>query len=274
MFKIGAFAELGGVTIKTLRYYDKIGLLRPAHIDEESGYRYYTADQLLTLRRIAHFKKQGLTLEKISPLLSEATSLSDAEDMLLNQRQELERQLEEARLQMDEIELRLARIHQQEAALAEESCSIRRVEPLLVASLRAVVPPQQRCLLLDELKQYVSACGEDADKELILIRHYTTNDNGADSDLEVAIPLSTAIPPSKAISVHRLPGFEAAASYMHRCNPYEDHCLAIDTLQHWIKERGYRPIKKTPVREIYWTSDQDIYGQLRVAEILLPVERV
>ncbi|GBF75981.1 MerR family transcriptional regulator [Paenibacillus sp. 598K] len=274
MIKIGAFAELGGVTIKTLRHYDKIGLLKPAHIDDESGYRYYTADQLLTIRRIAYFKKQGLTLEKIAPLLSEATSLADAEDMLLKKRQELERQLEEARLQINEIDLRLARIHQQDAALPEESCSIRRVEPLLVASLRAVVPQHERCLLLDELKQYVAACGEEPDKELILIRHSTTNGSGADSNLEVAIPLSATIPPSKAISIHRLPGFEAAASYMHRCNPYADHCQAIDTLSHWIKERGYRPIKKTPVREIYWTSDQDIYGQLRVAEILLPVERV
>ncbi len=39
MFKIGAFAKLSGVTVKTLRHYDELGLLKPARVDEESGYR-------------------------------------------------------------------------------------------------------------------------------------------------------------------------------------------------------------------------------------------
>lgn len=63
MFKIGEFAKLSGVTVKTLRHYDKVGLLKPARVDEETGYRFYLAEQLLTIRRIASFKEQGLTLE-------------------------------------------------------------------------------------------------------------------------------------------------------------------------------------------------------------------
>jgi len=40
LFKIGAFAKLSGVTVKTLRHYDELGLLKPARVDEESGYRF------------------------------------------------------------------------------------------------------------------------------------------------------------------------------------------------------------------------------------------
>jgi DNA-binding transcriptional MerR regulator len=91
MFKIGAFAKLSGVTVKTLRHYDELGLLKPARVDEESGYRFYTAEQLLTIRRIAGFKEQGLTLEMMRPLLTGPASLTLAERTLLEKREELER---------------------------------------------------------------------------------------------------------------------------------------------------------------------------------------
>ena len=45
MFKIGDFSKLSQVSIKTLRYYDEIGLLRPGEIDRFTGYRYYAAGQ-------------------------------------------------------------------------------------------------------------------------------------------------------------------------------------------------------------------------------------
>ena len=41
MYSIGEFSKIGSVSTKTLRYYDEIGLLRPAYVDEENRYRYY-----------------------------------------------------------------------------------------------------------------------------------------------------------------------------------------------------------------------------------------
>ena len=43
MFSIGEFARLGTVSVRTLRHYDEIGLLRPARVDPETGYRGYSA---------------------------------------------------------------------------------------------------------------------------------------------------------------------------------------------------------------------------------------
>ena len=67
MMKISAFAKVSGISIKTLRYYDELGLLKPAHIDKQSGYRYYSEERLLTVKRIAAYKEQGFTLEQLKP---------------------------------------------------------------------------------------------------------------------------------------------------------------------------------------------------------------
>ena len=52
MFSIGEFARLGGVSVRTLRHYDEIGLLPPATVDPDTGYRGYSARQLAQLNRI------------------------------------------------------------------------------------------------------------------------------------------------------------------------------------------------------------------------------
>jgi DNA-binding transcriptional MerR regulator len=69
MVRIGVFARLAEVSIKTLRYYDEVSLLKPSYIDDWSGYRYYTLDQLPRLYRILALKDLGFTLGEIATLL-------------------------------------------------------------------------------------------------------------------------------------------------------------------------------------------------------------
>ena len=69
MFRIGEFSKLSQVPVKTLRYYDEIGLLRPAKVDDFTGYRYYSADQLPRLNRILALKDLDLSLAQIGELL-------------------------------------------------------------------------------------------------------------------------------------------------------------------------------------------------------------
>ena len=56
MIKIGDFSKLSLVSVKTLRYYDEVGLLAPVETDRSSGYRYYSLDQLPRLHRILALK--------------------------------------------------------------------------------------------------------------------------------------------------------------------------------------------------------------------------
>lgn len=272
MIKIGAFAKLSGMTVKTLRHYDELGLLKPAYVEENSGYRYYTADQLLTIRRIEGFKEQGLTLEMMRPLLAGAVSLTEAERTLLEKRNELESQIQKAQRQLEEIDERLVRMSRHGDA-EEGRFSLRSVEPVLVASVRRMLPKGQLCLLLDELKQYVRSQGEDSDRELTIVRHRIVDSDDEPSDIEVTIPVSKVIPASGSVEIYQLPGLKDAIVYTHRCDPYQNSCKANEMMQLWAVNEGYRPLESVPVREVYLTPDKDIYGQLRMAEMILPIER-
>ena len=65
MKTIREFAKLCGTTEKTLRYYDRMGILRPAYTDPENGYRYYREDQSHTFRMIRWYKSMGFTISEI-----------------------------------------------------------------------------------------------------------------------------------------------------------------------------------------------------------------
>jgi DNA-binding transcriptional MerR regulator len=273
MIKIGAFAKLSGMTVKTLRHYDELGLLKPAYVEENSGYRYYSADQLLTIRRIEGFKEQGLTLEMMRPLLTGAVSLTEAERTLLEKRKELESQIQKAQRQLEEIDERLVRMERHRDT-EETRFSLRSVEPVLVAAVRRVVPKGQLCLLLDELKQYIRSQGEDLDREVTIVRHRMADYDDGPVDIEVAIPVSRVIPDSRNVQIYHLPGVKEAAICTHRCDPYQDSCKASEMLRLWAVQEGFRPLESIPVREVFLTPDKDIYGQLRMAEMVLPVERI
>src|SRR5574339_582645 len=65
MIRIGDFSKLSRVSVKTLRYYDETGLLKPVHVDPFTGYRLYEYSQLSTLHRILALKDLGFSLEEI-----------------------------------------------------------------------------------------------------------------------------------------------------------------------------------------------------------------
>ena len=69
MLKIGDFSKLSRVSIRMLRHYDDIGLLKPAETDPFTGYRYYREDQLLVMGRITALKDMGFSLADIVRIL-------------------------------------------------------------------------------------------------------------------------------------------------------------------------------------------------------------
>lgn len=64
-FSIGEMAKLHNTSIKTLRYYDEVGLLKPMEVDESNGYRYYSTEQFEQLNTIHYLKELGFTLKEI-----------------------------------------------------------------------------------------------------------------------------------------------------------------------------------------------------------------
>src|SRR5512139_3007056 len=82
MLKIGDFAKLSRVPVKTLRYYDEIGLLTPSEVDRFTRYRYYSEGQLPMLYRILTLKELGFSLEQIGRLLEDDLSPDQLRQML------------------------------------------------------------------------------------------------------------------------------------------------------------------------------------------------
>ena len=70
MYQIGEFSKICQVSVKTLRYYDKVGILRPSEVDRFTGYRYYDRAQLEKMLLIQKLKRYGFSLDEIQPLLS------------------------------------------------------------------------------------------------------------------------------------------------------------------------------------------------------------
>lgn len=78
MFSIGEISKRTKVTTRTLRYYDEIDLLNPSHISE-SGYRYYTTEDIMKLQQITMFKKLGFKLSEIRKMLQQEDGFSKEE---------------------------------------------------------------------------------------------------------------------------------------------------------------------------------------------------
>ena len=85
LYKIGMFAAMNHITVKTLRFYEEQGLLMPALIHPETGYRYYTLSQMAVLHQITALKLAGFTLEEITHINSGA----DEKAVLLKKKSEL-----------------------------------------------------------------------------------------------------------------------------------------------------------------------------------------
>src|SRR5579859_5075115 len=82
MFSIGEFARHGRVSVRMLRHYDAIGLLRPASVDPATGYRFYQAGQLAELNRVIALKDLGFTLGQVQAILAEQVSAAELRGML------------------------------------------------------------------------------------------------------------------------------------------------------------------------------------------------
>lgn len=113
MLGIGEFALHGQVSVRMLRHYDAIGLLVPAAVEQRSGYRRYTADQLSRLNRLVALKDLGFALGEIGPILDADVSADELRAMLALRRSQLTAQIEQDHLRLVEIERRLRTIEKE-----------------------------------------------------------------------------------------------------------------------------------------------------------------
>ena len=100
MLKIGEFSKLSRVSIRMLRHYDDIGLLKPAETDDFTGYRYYREDQLIVISRITALKDMGFALVDIVRILEVYDDKNKLDTFLTARQKELEAQAKDTEYKM------------------------------------------------------------------------------------------------------------------------------------------------------------------------------
>jgi effector-binding domain-containing protein len=269
MFKIGDFSRLSFVTVKTLHYYDEIGLLKPVKVDRFTGYRYYSAEQLPRLNYIVSLKNMGLSLEEVAALINNSLTPHQLRDLFILKKAELQQRVSEEQRRLEQVEKLLEQI-EKEGKMPDYQVLIKKVEPQLIASIREVIPTYGHVgELYGALIPYVFSHGGKPAGPTLYICH-DSEFKEKDADVEAGISIAQAIPGSDRVKVYELPGLEQAACTVYK-GPYDKIGEAYSAIMKWTEENGYQITG--PDRELYLTSPADTQDPAEyVTEIQFPVK--
>ncbi len=269
MLKIGEFARVGQVSIATLRHYDQCGLLKPNELDPKTGYRYYSLDQLARLNRILALKELGFPLEQIAHLLEENLSLEQLRGMFTLKQAQTQQLIDAESARLTRIAARLSYI-EQEGKMPAYEVLLKQVDPLLVASIRDRIPDiHERAHLYNTLSAYLERQGVQRSQPDMLLLHsrHEWHDEDVSIDVEVAIPLLTALPGNEQVRIRTLPGGLVACTV--HTGPDLFLGRAYLTLYRWMKDNGYH--FTNPPRHIHLQRADEMDPNHNVTEVQFPV---
>jgi len=269
VFKIGEFSKLSHVTVKTLRYYDKIGLLKPSKVDRFTSYRYYSASQLGRLNRILALKDLGLALDEIARLLDHDLPPEQIRGMLRLKQVELQEQLEEEQARLARVEQRLRQIEQEEN-MSEQEVALKEVPARPVASVRDVIPTfSQLDQLFGEIFAYVGHHRVSPSGPPITLYHDEAFQE-QDVDVEVTVPVTEPLPDGERVKFRQLPAAKMAC-IVHQ-GSYETIGGTYGRVMEWIEANDCRVAG--PPHEIYVQGPEaDEDPSTFITEIQIPVEK-
>lgn len=188
MLKIGELSRLCGLPVKTLRYYDSIGLLTPDEVDRFTGYRYYSASKLAECNRIVALKELGFSLEEIAMQIG--ADDSDVELLIDRKISEIDKLIEESRERVSRLRTLKNNLAEGERQLF--NVVIKGADSLRVASVRRIFPDREEAYrAIDEMRRRLP------DRILgtrNLFICYETEYKEDDLDIEVGVEITSAIP--------------------------------------------------------------------------------
>jgi DNA-binding transcriptional MerR regulator len=247
MFTIGDFATHGRVSVRMLRHYDAVGLLRPARTDPCTGYRFYAAAQLSRLNRIIALKELGFTLEQVREILDERVSAAELRGMLRLRQTELRAALEADAARLAQVDARL-RLIESEGRMGSEEVVVRPLPAVRVAELSGVADragPESIGPVIKPLYGELFPRLERAGVEPTgLGLAYYEEGPGDDQDsvlVHAAVQVASDAKASEAAAfqVVDLPEVEMAATLVHH-GSMDDVMPALQALAGWIEANGYR----------------------------------
>ncbi|ANK82249.1 MAG: hypothetical protein TEF_16725 [Rhizobiales bacterium NRL2] len=274
MFRIGEFAQIGRVSGRQLRHYDRLGLLQPDRIDPQTGYRYYSAGQLPRLNRLLALKDLGFSLDQIGRLLDDDVPADEMRGMLAIRKAQVERDLAEEQARLRQIESRIEQIEEQGRAVLPDIV-------LRPAPARPYLAVRRPCEDMDaavEMLGAVSRAGRrrlrPAEREnLVVVAH--SEFDGDVLDLEFGFTLSrptntrVELPGGGLLEMRELEAASAVASLARSGPPHEIH-RAFGALGVWMEANRFRIAG--PCREVFLEMPGEIPGRTDVVvDVQFPV---
>ena len=264
LYKIGMFAAMNHVTVKALRFYEEQGLLIPAQINHENGYRYYTLSQMAVLHQITALKLAGFTLEEIAHIHSGA----DEEAVLLKKKAELLGKISELTRQIAVVDGYLSK---RKNGLSSPVL-VKTIPETTVAAMK--IRLESYDCLFDRMPE-MGALMEKVECECAIPEYCFTNylEPGY-KDEDVLVEICESVVAAKeetgGLYFRTLPEIQAACIF-HK-GSYRCFAESYETVLKYIEENGYEIAGE--IRESYidgvWNQDDESQW---LSEIQVPVRR-
>jgi DNA-binding transcriptional MerR regulator/effector-binding domain-containing protein len=245
MYSIGEFSRITGLTVKTLRFYANEGLLAPAFVDPETGYRYYDDRRIETARVIVALRQLDFSVREIAEVLTEHDDESDMLCLLERQRDRIETRLRQDREKA--AALRQIINHELEARHAMQTASFeveeKTLEPMHIAGIRM-------CGRYEECGRAFAQLGRALGRHICgkpMLLHFDTDYKEEDADFEACMPVRPGAKPTEGISIRDLPGGRCV-SLLHM-GPYQELSRSYAKVLQYVKSHGYE--LEDPCREVY-----------------------
>ena len=249
MFGISTVARLGGVSVRTLRYYDQIGLLRPAWTDPSSGYRWYEPEQLRRLHRIVALRDMGVRLVEIARMLDESVSTDELRGILLLRRAEAHDRLAADAERLARVEARLSQM--EEPNMSEYDVVVKNTDAEWVVAITETVQSVDSIGAVQEqlwprVHAVLDELGVVRDPPSIAVERGT-----GPIELTAAIPVPDGVDYSaNGAQTFELPGLERAATTVMYGDDFNG---GFSALHAWIEQAG--EVEAGELREIYLDCD-------------------
>lgn len=268
MFKIGDFSRISQVSVKTLHLYDEMGLLKPAHVDQKNGYRYYSAHQMSRLSRILILKQLGFSLEQVMVMLDSDIQPVQIREMLQARRNQIADQLLHEQEKLSMVEARLRQIESEGGNfMSQHNVLIKKVDPIRVYSKRQLnrTPEDAVKLVEDVWSDLVDANARKIGPTIAIYCETEHKEN--DFEMEAAMPIA----PGSSLQTMDLPVIDKAACMVYN-GSYEGLNAVYGALAEWIEQNGYRIAGYC--RTVYLTCAETETDPAKfVTEIQVPVEK-
>lgn len=261
MVPIGRFSKMTRLSVKALRLYDEIGLLRPAWVDDSSGYRYYEPVQANRAEAIRILRSVDMPLDEIHEIL-DIEDPSEAKAALKRHHDRLTTRLADQQRMLEYLETIIDRERIMPYDIAVEQVPERTVAALRKAtSLKTI--GEDMGAGFGALMQFMGAAGA-MPMGAPFIVYWDIIDEETSGDIEFCVPVAPGLTGSESVEVKTLPSEPVAFTIHH--GPYREISPAYHTLTGWISDNGHE--MTGPPREIYLNDPT----QVSEAELLTRVE--